>query len=145
MSFFLEAFEFWFSRVEPSVTPWDQASNHDRATRASVLFADHRADHVLCHGDPVPENFMRIENRNVLIDWEYACVAPFWWDIAIYCSESGLAEAEKIALLTHYLSATASASQMQTLAKFIGVYQDLRELWSLATAARAISYHLHSA
>jgi len=139
------AFEFWFSQIEPSLAPWDQASNRDRATRARVLFADHRAEHVLCHGDPVPENFMRLDNRNVLIDWEYACLAPFWWDVAIYSSESGFAEVEKVALLTHYSSATVSASQMQTLAKFISVYQDLRELWSIATAARAISYHSNSA
>ena len=143
------AFEFWFSQLEPNHAPWDQASNRDRAARARVLFDQHQPDQVLCHGDPVPENLMRLDGRNVLIDWEYACLAPFWWDIAIYGSESGYAEAEKIALLEHYLSASASASalasQIRTLAKFVSVYQDLRQLWSLATAARVISYHSNSA
>ena len=134
------AFEFWFSQLEPNHAPWNQASNRDRAGRARVLFDQHQPDQVLCHGDPVPDNFMSLVGRCVLIDWEYACLAPFWWDLAIYGSESGYAEAEKTAFLEHYLSAPASASQIQTLAKFISIYQDLRELWSLATAARAISY-----
>ena len=141
------AFEFWFSQLEPNHAPWNQASNRDRAARARVLFDQHQPDQVLCHGDPVPDNFMSLVGRCVLIDWEYACLAPFWWDLAIYGSESGYAEAEKVALLEHYLSASASASasQIQTLAKFISIYQDLRELWSLATAARVISYHSNSA
>ena len=139
------AFGFWFSQLEPNHAPWDQVSNRDRAARARVLFDQHQPDEVLCHGDPVPDNFMSLVGRCVLIDWEYACLAPFWWDIAIYSCESGYAEAEKTAFLEHYLSAPASASQIQTLAKFISVYQDLCKLWSRATAARAISYHSNSA
>lgn len=148
------AFDFWFSQIEPSRVPWNQASNRDRAASARVLFDQHQLDQVLCHGDPVPENFMRLEGRYVLIDWEYACLAPFWWDIAIYSCESSYTETERATLITHYLAALASpwgsssssgsaavaATQMQTLAKFISVYQDLREVWSLATAQRAISY-----
>jgi thiamine kinase-like enzyme len=44
----------------------------------------------LCHGDPVPENFVRDGVALRLIDWEYAGMGDPAWDLAYLATEAGL-------------------------------------------------------
>lgn len=51
------------------------------------------------HGDPSPQNFLKVGRRLHLIDWEYAAMAPALWDFGYFSFEAGLLPDEAAALL----------------------------------------------
>ena len=62
--------------------------------RASVMEKLDRIDAMdpeicLCHVDPVPENFLILDGKVHLIDWEYASLADPHMDIAMFCIYAG--------------------------------------------------------
>ena len=52
-----------------------------------------------CHNDPVPENFLDLGDRAMLIDWEYAGMNDPAFDLAYLSLEAGLDAAGEAALL----------------------------------------------
>ncbi len=55
---------------------------------------------VPCHNDPLCENWVQGNDRLYLIDWEYAGMNDFWWDLAAVSIEAEF-EQEQDELLLH--------------------------------------------
>lgn len=49
---------------------------------------------ILCHVDPVPDNFLIQSGKIYLIDWEYAAMSDPHMDIAMFCIYAGYCKSE---------------------------------------------------
>lgn len=127
------AMNYWFDRAPKQ--PWETQQQHNLAHWAEVLFATHQHDAVFSHGDYSVSNVLRnTRGQCVVIDWEYACVAPRWWDLAILCQTEQLPTEKRRSLLAQYWRRSPSAQELETLSAFIDVYTQLLALWTAATA-----------
>lgn len=84
---------------------------------------------VPCHNDPLPGNWILDNNDKLwLIDWEYAGMNDYIWDLSCVSLECNYTEAEEKALLEAYYLREAKTEEIQ---HFIAgkVYVDY--LWSL--------------
>ena len=89
---------------------------------------------VPCHNDPLCENWIKDDKEKLyLIDWEYAGMNDYMWDIADVSIEAGFNEECDIELLTAYLNRTPDLIDRK---KFLAnkIYVDF--LWTLWAKAR---------
>lgn len=127
------AMNYWFERAPEQ--PWTAQQQHDLTRWAEALFVTHQHDAVFSHGDYSVGNMLRQPTGQcVVIDWEYACLAPRWWDLAILCQTEQLSDAKRRSLLTQYWRRSPVAHELEILSDFIDVYTQLLALWTAATA-----------
>ena len=127
------AFTFWFELCEPEHRPWSAQANQQKAKHASYTFAEFDTCLVQSHGDCVASNILQICNRATFIDWEYHCLAPRWWDLAIYTESQQLNTEATSALLQNYHHAEPLREAQSQLEVFRAIYADLAILWHCAT------------
>jgi|SaaInl5LU_22_DNA_1037371.scaffolds.fasta_scaffold01138_16 thiamine kinase-like enzyme len=135
------AFRYWFDLCKPNNRPWNAALNNSKAEHAAQRFAFFEGNWVQSHGDCVASNIMLLQQQTVFIDWEYHCLAPQWWDLAIYAESQHLSTDEESQLLEHYYYAVQPVAASQQLQVFRSIYADLAILWHCATMRLSNHYH----
>ena len=63
---------------------------------------------VLCHNDPLCENFVKGSDKMYLVDWEYAGMNDFYWDIADLFIEAGYTAKEEEIFCQFYFGPSLS-------------------------------------
>lgn len=134
------AFHYWWNLCPPEHQPWQQASQRTKMQRAAQHFATCKTPLVQSHGDPVAANMLQLQGQPILIDWEYHCLAPLWWDLAIYAESQRLDDRSQHQLLQHYEPSLISDFAGHQLKVFMGIYADLAILWHCATM-RSSNYY----
>ncbi len=127
------AFIYWFELCQPQHRPWSKPVNRQKAERAAQKFTRYDRCLVQSHGDCVPTNILQIQNHAVFIDWEYHCLAPRWWDLAIYAEAQKLGLKATHTLLQGYHQAHPSPSDLTEFEAFRVIYAELAILWHCAT------------
>ena len=128
---------------------FDMASSYEKIIRANnvALFNDYEdvKDEVMgiksaedkkglgkkvpCHNDPLIANWIKADNGQLfLLDWEYAGMNDYMWDLSCVSLECNYTEKEDTALLTAYYNCAVTAEvQRHFMAE--KVYVDF--LWTL--------------
>ena len=127
------AFHYWFDLCQPENQPWTPQLNQRKAERAALQFAEFEACLVQSHGDCLATNILQLQNRVVFIDWEYHCLAPRWWDLAIYAESQQLSPEAEANLLQNYVQAPLPFKTISALRAFRAIYAELAILWHCAT------------
>lgn len=84
------------------------------------------------HNDLVLENLLIDESGRVwIIDWEYASMAPPYWDIATLCNAADLNHEQSLSLLHAYQKRSAKCN-MEALKSYRTVLQVLTDCWMAA-------------
>ena len=63
---------------------------------------------VSCHNDPCPENFVQVDRRVYLIDWEYSGIHDPAYDLADLSVEAGFGEEQDRAMMEAYCGGAAA-------------------------------------
>lgn len=66
------------------------------------LYESYEIQRVLCHNDPLCENFIKGKDRMYLVDWEYAGMNDPMWDLADVFIEAGFTPIEEIQFKEYY-------------------------------------------
>lgn len=85
-----------------------------------------------CHNDLIAENILKdkINNKIYIVDWEYAGINDFMWDIASCSLEWNMNKNDEFLFLTYYLDKTPNKIDVEKLT-FYKVIQDfIWYLWS---------------
>lgn len=127
------AFRYWFESCQPQHRPWTAQANQQKAEHAAQKFSEFETRLVQSHGDCVATNVLQLGNRAVLIDWEYHCLAPRWWDLAIYAESQQLNSDAAHDLLQNYCQTQPSRETSSQLEAFRAIYAELAILWHCAT------------
>lgn len=127
------AFRYWFESCQHQHRPWAAQANQQKAEHAAQKFSEFETRLVQSHGDCVATNVLQLGNRVVLIDWEYHCLAPRWWDLAIYAESQQLNSDATHDLLQNYCQAQPSRETRSQLKAFRTIYAELAILWHCAT------------
>lgn len=131
----LEDLAGYLKLLDPADTALDDALRRGarRAARIGVFHApDRKAP--LCHVDPVPENFLELDGRLYLMDWEYAGHGPPQWDLADFVAESGLTPAATGTLLASYREARGTAPDPAALLPWVWLCHLVAAAWARAQA-----------
>ncbi|MBU0928586.1 MAG: phosphotransferase [Spirochaetes bacterium] len=111
----------------------------DVRNRVFALEARLAADPVeprACHNDLVPENFLEVDGRLQLIDWEYSGMNDPAWDIGSFLLESEFATDSAEDFLAEYLGGGGAVEASLARVKAYQALQDfLWSLWSLLQAS----------
>lgn len=87
--------------------------------------------HVLCHGDPVEDNFIRREKGSIaIIDWEYAGMGDPLLDLAMFTIYEKRDEAEINGILELYLGRNAKNEELAVFYAYIALSGFFWALWS---------------
>lgn len=86
---------------------------------------------VLCHNDPLCENFIRGSAGMVLVDWEYAGMNNALWDIADFIIEAELSPEEEALFCTYYLGMTPTTIEKKGVLINKALIDFLWSLWGL--------------
>ncbi len=108
---------------------WDDYENSKKELdELKATYQSLNIKRVLCHNDPLCENFMLKDNRIFLTDWEYAGLNDPLWDVADFIIESEIEYDDELFFVQQYIgcSATIDAQLRIALNK---VFIDF--LWSL--------------
>ncbi|MFD1696383.1 choline kinase family protein [Roseibium aestuarii] len=90
---------------------------------------------VPCHFDPAPGNILLVEGRALLVDFEYAAMAPAAWDLAYACLEHDYDTDAEAAFLDAY--GAGSRRPPQRVVEACKVICDvISMLWALDQQAR---------
>jgi thiamine kinase-like enzyme len=73
-----------------------------RAFRVEALFRNRPMPMAFCHSDLVPQNFLLTSDGFRLVDWDYAGQGWVAFEMASFCCQAGLDQAETEELLTAY-------------------------------------------
>lgn len=92
-----------------------------------------------CHNDPSPANWLFLEDRAMLVDWEYSSRNEPAWDLACLAAEAALSPDEEAALLAAYFGGRPSPTALARHALWRPALELLSALWLLARdAARPV-------
>lgn len=102
-------------------------------------------EHLTCHNDTVPENFIKGENDKMfLIDWEYSGMNDPMWDIAGHILECGFGKNEEELFKNIYFSTAdngkATADQEEKILLFKICQDYLWTLWTILKEAKNVSF-----
>ncbi len=86
-------------------------------------------DHILCHIDPVPDNFLITEDRIYLIDWEYASMSDPHMDIAMFCIYAGYDKEKIDDVIDMYFSGECPLEVRKKIYGYIAACGFLWALW----------------
>ena len=86
---------------------------------------------VLCHNDLVQNNLLFKFNGLTLIDWEYAGMNNFYFDLASFISENNLNDEQKEFFLSKYFGAKLNALKRKKVNIFINFLDLLFYYWGL--------------
>ncbi len=86
-------------------------------------------DHVLCHIDSVPDNFLITDDRIYLIDWEYASMGDPHIDIAMFCIYAGYDKEQIDAVIDIYFSGDCPPVTRKKIYGYIAACAFLWTLW----------------
>jgi thiamine kinase-like enzyme len=114
-------------RAKGGVLPWSPRLDGVIA-QARAAFGAGEQQWVPSHGDPVPENFLDLPDRMLLIDWEYAAMADPAWDLAYLSLEAGFDPAREAMLVA---ASGEPSIAPDRLAAFKLVAATLGNLWGL--------------
>jgi thiamine kinase len=84
---------------------------------------------VLCHGDLHRLN-LKVADRLILLDWEYAHVADPLWDLAGWMSNNDGTDAVATVLLAAYLGRAAAPAEAERLSLLTWLYDYVCLVWS---------------
>jgi thiamine kinase-like enzyme len=88
------------------------------------------ADGVVCHSDLHALNLIEVDDRLILLDWEYAHVADPLWDLAGWGANNDFEPQTQRELLTNYLGTAPTIKQWQRLRLLMWLYDYVCLLWS---------------
>lgn len=86
------------------------------------------------HFDPSPGNLLPVRGKVMLIDFEYAAMAPAAWDLAYACLENGYSMEEETSLLAAYRKAGARVPKPHVLSIYKVTCDVISALWALDQA-----------
>ncbi len=88
---------------------------------------------VPCHFDPAPANLLVTGNHLLLIDFEYAAMAPAAWDLAYASLENGFSGSQESRFMAAYAQACGSMQIPSTdeLQAFKAICDTVSMLWAL--------------
>ncbi|WP_411822445.1 phosphotransferase [Leptospira sp. 'Mane'] len=79
------------------------------------------ADPVFCHTDPIPYNFLLKEDRDYIIDFEYASMGFYLFDLAAMIVYGELDKEWLHVILEIYSGEAPSSDLVSELAKYVGI------------------------
>jgi thiamine kinase-like enzyme len=110
--------------------PIDQELRKSAAARLRQLAELPGAVGVVCHSDLHALNLIRADKSLVLIDWEYAHVSDFLWDLAGWSANNDFGEETQRDVLAHYLGSASSSSTWARFKLLAWLYDYISLLWS---------------
>jgi len=85
---------------------------------------------VVCHSDLHTMNLIEVDERLILLDWEYAHVSDPLWDLAGWGANNDFEAQAQRELLTNYLGTAPTSKQWQRLRLLLWLYDYVCLLWS---------------
>jgi thiamine kinase-like enzyme len=86
---------------------------------------------VPCHNDLLAANFICVDERLYIVDWEYAGMGDRYFDLANFAVNNELGEGAEESLLGAYFGAPPSAGQLASL-RLMRFMSDFREaMWGV--------------
>jgi thiamine kinase-like enzyme len=101
---------------------------------------------VLCHNDLLPANIIAGDDRLWLVDWEYAGMGHYLFDLASVSVNAGFTEDEDACLLSSYWGAVA-ARDLEELRVFKAASALREALWAIIQAVSSeldFDYHAYA-
>lgn len=96
---------------------------------------------VLCHNDPLCENFIATESRMYLVDWEYAGTNDPLWDVADVVIEANFSEVEEQQFYDFYFKEEVTASEKRRLIINKVLLDFLWSLWGLQRFSHGVDLY----
>lgn len=105
-------------------------SEHERAINL-LSDLDSDAPLVPCHCDLLHANRLSHQGKLYAIDFEYAAMAPRWYDLAVIIEGDHLSTAQANALIFQYLQRAPRPDESAAIARYRGLYRYIETLWML--------------
>ena len=90
-----------------------------------------KEDEVLCHNDLVKGNLLFKFNGLTIIDWEYASMNSFYFDLASFISENNLSDEQETFFLSKYFGYKYTNRKRKIVDSFIKFLDILFYYWGL--------------
>ena len=90
-----------------------------------------KEDEVLCHNDLVKGNLLFKFNGLTIIDWEYASMNSFYFDLASFISENNLSDEQETFFLSKYFGYKYTNRKRKIVNSFIKFLDILFYYWGL--------------
>jgi thiamine kinase-like enzyme len=84
---------------------------------------------VVCHSDLHTLNLIEVDERLILLDWEYAHVSDPLWDLAGWGANNDFEAQTQRELLTNYLGTAPTSTEWQRLRLLLWLYDYVCLLW----------------
>lgn len=121
-----------YEQLIPSDLLWaDYESIKRQILRLETKLAQAEVAQVLCHNDPLCENFIRGAAGMVLVDWEYAGMNNALWDVADFIIEAELSSDEEALFCAYYFGEEPTATAQQGVLIHKALIDFLWSLWGL--------------
>ncbi|MCZ6668958.1 MAG: phosphotransferase, partial [Gammaproteobacteria bacterium] len=112
---------------------------YQRAVMKLKTLPDDDNEPVPSHNDLVLENILIDDSQRIwIIDWEYASMAPPWWDLATLCNSAGLGRDDSAQLLKIYRG-EVSKTALRLLIDYRYILQVLSICWLVAFTETDVS------
>lgn len=121
------------ARLGSSQPPEHAAMQREMAALRPIVDSPPAA--TACHIDTYCENFLDDGSRTLLIDWEYSGIGNPMWDLANLSRENQLDGTGDMQVLTSYLGATPSPSQLARFELFKPICDLFWASWCLIQVA----------
>jgi thiamine kinase-like enzyme len=107
----------------------------EQAEQVRTALTDPEHDHVPCHNDLLPANFIHDGTRVRILDWEYAGMGDRYFDLGNLSVNNGFDEDEDAALLEAYWRQPCTARRFAAL-RLMRIMSDFREgMWGVVQTA----------
>ncbi len=116
-------------RHDPAEYLADYSAVRQSMNRICEITDEIPKDYVLCHIDPVPDNFLITRERIYLIDWEYASMGDPHIDIAMFCIYAGYDKNKIDKVIDMYFSGDCPPITRKKIYGYIAACGFLWTLW----------------
>lgn len=111
---------------------------HDVVAEAEVIrgvLNRHPLPETACHCDPLCENFLDLDTRMWIVDWEYSGMNDPMWDLGDLSVEGGFSEAQDEEMLSAYFGGDVPDADRGRMVVYKAMCDLLWTLWGLIQLA----------
>ncbi len=116
--------------------PTTMSSNRELVLALLSEVYDEGESTVLCHNDLLAANRISSGKRLWALDWEYAAMGSFWFDLAVVAIGDRLQSAQKQELVTTYLGRDVTLEESSVFSRYCLIYQYLEIFWYMANTSK---------
>ncbi|MDG1732939.1 MAG: phosphotransferase [Thalassotalea sp.] len=102
----------------------------DKVSTCLQALALNKDELVLCHGDLNYSNVLIADNKPILVDWEYGCLAEKEYDIAMMLAINNVPAERYSAIIDEYnLKAQSTPAKLSKVIQYLSLCELLNTLW----------------